>query len=151
MNFNEKFNVEDLKTQLEGMKKKDTRAKKKEFKEVPFGTYEVAVKKLELRESSNGNPMVSIWFKIVAGDYKKQLIFYNQIITQAFQIKLVCDLLESFDTGLDIDFIDFLQFEDLLTDIFAEVIEGAEYALEYSEGKNGFANYKITDKFLTFK
>ena len=44
------------------------------YKEVPHGNYEVAVQQMELKASKKGDPMVSIWFKIVSdGDYKKFL------------------------------------------------------------------------------
>ena len=57
------------------------------YKEVPHGNYEVAVQQMELKASKKGDPMVSIWFKIVSdGEYKGSMIFYNQVITQGFQI-----------------------------------------------------------------
>ena len=38
--------------------------------------------------------MVSIWFKIVSdGDYKGSILFYNQVITQGFQIHNCNELL----------------------------------------------------------
>ena len=51
------------------------------YKEVPHGNYEVAVQQMELKASKKGDPMVSIWFKIVSdGEYKGSMIFYNQVI-----------------------------------------------------------------------
>ena len=55
-------------------------------REVPHGTYEVEINKLELGKSKKGDPMFSCWFKILAGEYKGSLIFMNQIVTQGFQI-----------------------------------------------------------------
>ena len=53
------------------------------YKEVPHGEYEVAIQQMELKPSSKGDPMVSIWFKIVSdGEYKGSIIFMNQVITQ---------------------------------------------------------------------
>ncbi len=39
-------------------------------REVPHGTYEVEINKLELGKSKKGDPMFSCWFKILTGEYK---------------------------------------------------------------------------------
>ena len=57
-----------------------------DYKEVPHGDYEVAVQQMELKASKKGDPMVSIWFKILEGEFKGSIIFYNQVITQGFQV-----------------------------------------------------------------
>lgn len=118
------------------------------YKEVPHGLYEVSVEKMELTESKKGDAMVSIWFKIVSdGEYKGSLIFFNQVVTQGFQVHIVNDLLKSMDTDIDIDFITYNQYGTLLMDIY-EVIDGKlEFALKYSEGKKGFSTYEITEVF----
>ena len=59
------------------------------FKEVPEGEYEVEVNQMELKSSKNGDPMVSIWFKITNGEYKNSILFMNQVVTQGFQIHIV--------------------------------------------------------------
>lgn len=117
------------------------------FKEVPFGTYEVQVDKLELTQSKKGDPMVSIWFKILEGECKGNRIFYNQVITQGFQVHLSNELLRAMGSGLDVEFLTYKQYGELLMDIFEAIDEKLEFALEYSEGKKGFANYKIVDVF----
>lgn len=38
------------------------------YKEVPHGEYEVAIDKLELIASKAGDPMVTVWFKVLNGD-----------------------------------------------------------------------------------
>lgn len=58
------------------------------FREVPHGEYEVKIEKLELVESKAGDPMVTVWFKVLAGDYKGSMIFMNQVITKGFQIHI---------------------------------------------------------------
>lgn len=118
------------------------------YKEVPFGEYEVAIDKLELTESKEShNPMVSVWFKIVDGEFKGNRIFYNQVVTQGFQIHLVNEFLRSLDSGIDITFDTYNQYGNLLMDVFEAVNGNLEYALKYSEGKNGFARYEITEIF----
>ncbi|MBS5822435.1 MAG: DUF669 domain-containing protein [Clostridium argentinense] len=117
------------------------------FKEVPHGDYEVEVNKMELIASKKGDPMVSIWFKVVSGEYKGSLIFFNQVVTQGFQIHIVNELLRSMDTGLDIEFENYNQYGNLIMDVMEEVDGKLEFALKYSKGKKDFSTYEITDVF----
>jgi hypothetical protein len=117
------------------------------FKEVPHGEYEVEVNKMELIPSKKKDPMVSIWFKVLTGEYKGSLIFFNQVITQGFQIHIVNELFRSMDTGLDIKFETYNQYGTLIMDLAEEIDGQLEFALKYSEGKKGFSNYEITDVF----
>ena len=140
------FSKFDKKVDLEGLKKDIEESSSNDFKEVPLGTYEVAITKLELGESSKGDPMVKVWFKILEGEYKGSLIFMNQVVTKGFQIHIVDEFLRSLDTDIDIAFESYSQYAELLADVY-EVIEGNfEYALEYGENK-GFNTFKITDVF----
>lgn len=117
-----------------------------DFKEVPLGAYEVKIKKLELKLSKKGDPMVSCWMQILEGDYKGQLLFMNQVVTKGFQIHIVDEFLRSLESGELICFESYSQYAQLLMDI-AEAIDGKkEYALEYGE-KNGFNTFKITEVF----
>lgn len=116
--------------------------------EVPHGTYEVTVEKLELKESKKGDPMVSIWFKVLAGQYEGQIIFYNKLMTRGFWIHQNVELIRSLESGLVIDFEDFEPFYTLLCET-QEAIKagGLEYALEYSKNAKGFDEYKIVEVF----
>ena len=117
------------------------------YKEVPFGEYEVAIDKLELTASKAGDPMVSVWFKVVDGEFKGSRIFMNQVVTQGFQIHIINEFLRSLDSGIDITFDTYKQYGNLLMDVFEAVNGNLEFALKYSEGKNGFAKYEITEVF----
>ena len=117
------------------------------FKEVPHGEYEVEVNKMELIASKKGDPMVTIWFKVVSGEYKGSLIFFNQVITQGFQIHIVNELLRSMDTGLDIEFENYNQYGNLIMDVMEEVDGKLEFALKYSKGKKDFSTYEITEVY----
>lgn len=117
-----------------------------DFKEVPLGAYEIKIKKLELKASKKGDPMVSCWMQILAGDYKGSMLFMNQVITRGFQIHIVNEFLRSLDSGLEITFESYGQFAQLLMDIAEAIDNQKEYALEYGE-KNGFNTFKITDVF----
>ena len=106
---------------VEGLKKDIAEADQGgsgEYREVPVGTYEVKIEKIELKESSNGNPMVSMWFRILSGDFENSMLFMNQVITQGFQISQMNRFLKSMNIfeDEDIEFKDYGQYNDLLMD-----------------------------------
>lgn len=117
-----------------------------EFKEVPHGTYEVEIEKLELKESKKKDPMVSIWFKIINGEFKDNRLFMNQVITKGFQIHIVNEFLRSLDSGCDIEFETYSQYGQLLMDVHEAVDGKLEFALEYGENK-GFNTFKVIEVF----
>lgn len=117
------------------------------FKEVPHGEYEVSIQKMELVASKKGDPMVSIWFKIVSGEYKSSLIFFNQVITQGFQIHIVNELLRAMGTEHEIKFTTYKEYGNLLMDIMESIDGQLEFGLDYGEGKKGFNTYEITEVF----
>ena len=115
-----------------------------EYEEVPCGTYEVKLEKLELGESKKGSPMAKVWFKVLEGNYKNQLIFMNQVVTQGFQIHIVNTLMRELGTEKE-NLIpqSFSAYAKLLEDVFAELKGKHEYILEYGENNKGFKTYKI--------
>lgn len=119
------------------------------YKEVPVGKYEVAVEKMELVKSKKGDPMVTIWFKVVGKDdpYKGSLIFMNQVITQGFQIHIVNEILRSMDTGIDVHFDTYSQYGNLLMDIHEAIDKKVEFALDYSENNKGYRIFEIEEVF----
>jgi len=117
------------------------------FREVPHGEYEVKIEKLELVESKAGDPMVTVWFRVLVGDYKGSMIFMNQVITKGFQIHIMNEFLRSLDSGYDVEFRSYSQYGQLLMDIHEAIDEELEYLLKYSEGKKGFSNYEIVDVY----
>ena len=138
----------DKMVDVEGLKKDVAAAEEGqgEYKEVPLGTYEVAIDKLELVESKKGDPMVSCWFKIIEGEYKGSRIFMNQVVTQGFQIHIVDEFLESLNSGIDVHFDSFSQYGQMLLDIHEAIDNNFEYALEYGESK-GFNTFKIVEVY----
>ena len=147
MNFekwNSAVNLEGLKEDIEKAKENSGNG---EYKEVPHGDYEVKIVKMELKESKKGDPMVTIWFEILEGEYKKSKLFMNQVITQGFQVHIVCELLRSLETGIEIEFVDYKQFNDLLLDIAEKCdTDKLEFALKYEDNK-GFDKFTITEVF----
>lgn len=127
-----------------------------EFKEVPAGTYEVKVEKMELVETSDksknpGMPMVSIWFKILTGEYKNSMIFYNKVImgtsNDGFMIHSNNEFLRSLESDMEVEFHSYSQYAQLLLDIHECIDGNLEYALKYGENKQGFKTYEITEVY----
>ena len=140
--FDKKINTKELKDGIKQARENGGG----NYEEVPYGTYEVNVEKIELRESKKGDPMVSIWFNIIVGNFKNSKIFYNQVINQGFQIHLCNELLKSLDTGVNVEFDSYAQYNEVLMDV-AEGTKTLEYALKYGENKKGYPTYKITEVF----
>lgn len=140
--FNKLVDMEGLKEDIE---KANTRGDG-EYAEVPLGTYEVTIEKMELRESKKGDPMVTIWFKILNGEWENNRLFMNQVITKGFQIHNVNELLRGLGTSQVIEFNDYSQYANLLLDVHEEAVSKHEYALEYGE-KNNFKTFKIVEVF----
>lgn len=117
------------------------------YEEVPHGEYEVKVDKMELKASKKGDPMVSIWFTIVEGKYKKSKLFLNQVITQGFQIHIMNTFLKSMGTSVNVEFVDYKQYAEMLMDI-AEECDSArlEFAIKYEDNK-GYDKFTITEVF----
>lgn len=144
------FSKFDKQVDLEGLKQDIMDAEENgggDFKEVPHGKYEVAITKLELTESNKGDPMVSVWFKIISGEYKGSLIFMNQVITQGFQIHIANEFLRSLETTVDVQFESYSQYAEMLADIFEEIEDKVEFVLDYGENKKGFNTFEIIDSF----
>jgi len=145
------FDKWDKNTDLDGLKKDVEEAKKNgnsgTYKEVPEGTYEVLIEKMELKESSKGDPMFSCWFKILTGDYKNSRIFMNQIVNQGFQIGIVNDFLRSLETDVDIEFESYAKYADLILDVMEEVDGSLEFLLDYGKNSKGFNTYRIKEVY----
>ena len=136
---------------LEGLKKDISEAENNtiDYQEVPVGQYEVSIERLEIKSSKKGLPMFTCWMKIVAGEYKGQLLFMNQVITKGFQIHIVNEFLRSLGAEMEIHFDDFRQYNDLILDIHEYIKEQKlEYAVDFTK-KNDFNNYRITEVFET--
>lgn len=149
MNIFDKWNKS---IDVEGLKKDiaeaDQNGGQGEFKEVPEGDYEVSIDKIELKESSKGDPMVSVWFKILEGEFKNSRLFMNQVITQGFQISQMNRFIKSMEVFDDdeVEFQNYSQYNDLLMDLFEQVdADNRQYLLNYTKNKKGFSVYKIKE------
>lgn len=128
----------------------------KEYTDVPSGTYEVKIERMELVETSElaknpGMPMVSIWFRILNGEYKNSCIFYNKVImgtsNDGFMIHTNNEFLRSLKSDIDIVFSSYTQYARLLFDVYEAINGKYEYALKYGENAQGFKTYEIKEVF----
>lgn len=142
------IDLEGLTKDIQDAEQNNTR----NYKEVPHGDYEVAVHQMDVKPSKNGNPMVSIWFKIVSeGEFKGSMIFMNQPISQGFQVHIVNAILRTMTSELsdapEIEFKSYKQYKNLVMDVFESINENFEYALSYKKGKGDFSTFEITEVY----
>lgn len=140
--FNQKFDSAAL---AESAKASGTR--KTEFEEVPFGSYEVRITKLELRESKKGDPMAAVWFKILTGDYAGQMIFMYQTLTTGFGVRRFCDFLSALTDDVEVEFKDFVQFAETMQLVYDDITGKYEYELDYEQNDRGFKTFEIVQRF----
>lgn len=153
-NIFEKFNSMFGADGLAGLKKDVECAASStgDFVEVPKGDYEVKIVKIELGETGEksknpGMPMAKVWFEVLAGEYKGQKIFMNQMLTSGFGVHKMNEFLTSLETGITVVFENFQQYADLFAQIFAEVDGTAEFQLSYGENNKGYSTYDIVQRF----
>lgn len=118
---------------------------KGDYPEVPVGKYEVVPEKFEMKMSKNGNPMMVVWLRVVAGQFKKSMIFANFVMKSAFGIHNAKQFLKQLDEEANITFTSFEQFEVMLAGVQEELAGKVSYVLNYGEDKNGYKTYKVED------
>ena len=146
MSIFDKFNQEMDKDLIQ---QQINEASENSFEDVPVGKYEVAVNKLEVKPTKNGDKvMLTCSFKVLEGQYKGRLIFFNQVIMSGFQIHMANQFLKSLDTGEIVEFKDYDQYADMVKviDLTIQRTE-LEYELEYSKTDKGYDKYEITEVF----
>lgn len=142
--FNEMFDLKGLQEDID-----NAASNTGDFVEVPHGDYEVKISKLEVGESKKGMPMGKVWFTILAGDFKNQKIFMNQMLTSGFGIHKMNQFLDSLESGVAVTFENFGQYGDVCQKVF-EAIDGVgEYQLAYTPNKKNanFSEYEIIKRF----
>jgi len=145
--FNTRVNLEEIRKDL--VEINNHQVKKSEFEEIPEGVYEVKVEKMEIRESKKGDPMFSVWFRVIEGKYKNGLIFFNKLLTQSFLISQCNQMMQSFRTGTQIEFQDYVQYNQVIEEVFERMTTNRlEYAINYVKDKNGYTCIEVTDVFV---
>lgn len=125
-----------------------------DYPEVPVGKYEVKVEKLECKMSSKNNPMVSIWFDILTGDFKGSKIFYNGVFYEDWMrhrvVKMLSALLDAPHHEAEINLIlksgDVDTINNFCMDVHEQIDGSFEYLLDYGM-KKGYNTYEIKEVF----
>lgn len=140
--FNQQFPADKMKKELK-------EAKENSGSQLPDGEYTCKLDKMELGESSKGALMIKAQFRIQKGEHKKQCIFKNCVLTgtknDGFMLHKANEFLESLDSGIDVTFEDWEQYNDLILDI-AEAVQddGLTYVVQLT--KNGqYQDFEIVD------
>ena len=126
--------------------------------EVPVGEYEVSIEKLEAKNSkSSGRPMITIWFNILEGDFKKSKIFYNQLFDmdtgRHIAVEMLSAILDNDDSDNKAMINSILKkcdvgtANELCMDIHEEIDGNFEYLLEYGRTSKGYNTYKIKEVY----
>ena len=137
---------------VEGLKKDVAEALENDggsFEDIPDGRYEMRVEKMEAALTKEYKPKLMVCFKVIAGEQKGRLAFVHIGLAHPFTIKKAIELMKGMDTGLDISFEDYAQFEQLIVDVADAIKEqGLEYAVEKSTNDKGFTDYSIEEVFV---
>lgn len=140
--FNEQFPADKMKEELK-------EAKENSGSNLPDGEYTCKLEKMELGESSKGALMIKAQFRITKGEHKKQCIFKNCVLTgtknDGFMLHKANEFLESLDSGIDVTFEDWEQYNDLILDI-AEAIQDDNLTYVIALDTDGkYQNMEIVD------
>ena len=129
--FDNKINTEELNKAIEEAAKNP----QKNNKEVPAGTYIVAVEKMELGATKDGRPMFKVMLRIKEGEFKKWCLFMNRTIygtkNDANMISSVIGWLKTLEPSVDVEFKNYTQFADLILDIYEELTDAVELEVDY--------------------
>lgn len=143
--FNQQFPADKMKEDIK-------EAKENGGSQLPDGDYTVKLDKMELGESKNGAAMIKAQFRITKGDHKKQCIFKNCVLTgtknDGFMMVKANEFLESLDSGEDVTFEDWEQYNDLILDIAEEVQEdNLQYVVSLTTNENNpkYQDFEIID------
>lgn len=150
--FDEKVNIADLKRDIEEAEKN---APTGDYPEIPDGSYIVSLVKLEIGETGPkskvpGSPILKAQFKILEGEFAKQRIFYNKVLygtkNDGNMINSAMGFLKDLDSGLDIIFESYSQFNDLVLDV-AEEIDKEKLQYEITYKADAFNSVKIDEVY----
>lgn len=146
-----KINAEEL---AASQKEINQNASGGDYPEVPVGKYEVKIEKMEAKKAKSGNPMVSIWFKILKGDFKDSMIFYNGVFHEDWMRHRVVDFLSALldddshkaEINLILKDSNINEINNFIMDIHEEIDGTFEYLLDYGLSK-GYNTYTIDEVY----
>ena len=142
--FNEMFPTDKLKKDMEEAAKNQT-----DFDKLPDGEYDCTLEKLQLGESKSEKLMLKAQFRIEKGDHSNQCIFKNCVLTgtknDGFMLLQAKKFLESLDSGVEIAFNGWDDFDGMLGDIIDAIAEdGLMYTVKVVTNKKNKDYQDIT-------
>lgn len=147
MDWSEFDNMVDDKM-LEKIKDLESGKQNSEHPEVPHGEYDVVVEKLELGVSKKGNPMTTVWLRIIEGQWADSIIFANLVMSKDYGIFNTKKFVKSLQPSVPVVFENFTQWDILIKGIAEELCDKYIYTLKYGQtiNKKGekFPSYIIT-------
>lgn len=149
------FSAFDSKVNMEDLQKDINSQPKREYEDVPAGTYDVSFDKMEIKTTKKGDKvMFAVQANILDGDQKKRKIFFNRVIsglvspkwTDGQAIKSVMTWLDELETGVDTEFKSYSDFADVVMDVYQTAsAEKIGATVEYD--KDAFDSMKIIEVF----
>lgn len=110
--YDKKVNRKELEEQMK-------KASENSFDPLPAGDYEVKLEKLELKENSKNNLMISAQYRILNGPEKNKCLFQNITISgtknDGFMLHQAKELINNL--GFDIEFESYVQFGEEVEEI----------------------------------
>lgn len=110
--YDKKVNHKELEEQMK-------KASENSFDPIPAGDYEVKLEKLELKENSKNNLMISAQYRILNGPEKNKCLFQNITISgtknDGFMLHQAKELINNL--GFDIEFESYVQFGEEVEEI----------------------------------
>ena len=159
--FDATINEAELAKQLE---EAQNNAPQGDSLETPAGDYVAKIEKMELGATKDGRPMFKVQLRVIeAGENasdevaeylshfknKKPCLFMNRVLygtkNDANMISSVIGWLEKLEAGIDLEFKSYSQFADLVLDVFEEVADAVELAVNYDP--KAFNSISITEVF----
>lgn len=124
--YDKKVNHKELEEQMK-------KASENSFDPLPAGDYEVKLEKLELKENSKNNLMISAQYRILNGPEKNKCLFQNITISgtknDGFMLHQAKELINNL--GFDIEFESYVQFGEEVEEI-ADSAVGELYDIRLS-------------------
>lgn len=129
--------------------KKDMEEAKKNSDKLPQGDYRVKLDEMCLTENKSGKLMLKAQFRIQSGDQKNKCVFVNQVLcgtkNDGFMMLKAKEFLESLDSGIDIEFVGWEQFDQLVADVASAIQEDdLSYTLNIKDDGD-YQRYKIIE------
>lgn len=110
--YDKKVNHKELEEQMK-------KASENSFDPIPAGDYNVRLEKLELKENSKNNLMISAQYRILYGPEKNKCLFQNITISgtknDGFMLHQAKELINNL--GFDIEFESYVQFGEEVEEI----------------------------------